>query len=231
MPHPHPHALHIVCGFAVALCIGAGANRISLSSGGPAAEAVGPLSVNNGATNDCTRTLSASIHQAHDPRREARPQWRDVRGGDVVRSVQADAPLAEVSQRAAMGCGVADLPVDAGEADGARSRLVRAIEQVESGGRADAVGDGGRAIGCLQIHACVVADVNEWLGEKRYALADRLDPEKSREMFHHYIARWCPDGTDEEKARSWNGGGPRGRFKKSTESYWLKVQEAMRCQK
>lgn len=110
-------------------------------------------------------------------------------------------------------------------------RLLSALIAVESGGDPRAIGDGGRAVGVLQIHACVVADVNEWLGEKRYSLADRLDPEKSVEMFHHYIARWCPDGTDEEKARSWNGGGPRGRFKESTRPYWAKVKAAMEEQR
>ena len=112
----------------------------------------------------------------------------------------------------------------------ARSRLLAAIEQVESGGRADAVGDGGKAVGILQIHPCVVADCNAVAGYERFTLADRLDPEKSREMFAVYIGRWCPDGTDEQKARTWNGG-PRGASKPATVGYWRRVKAAMEAQR
>lgn len=38
--------------------------------------------------------------------------------------------------------------------------LLLAMAQVESAGRPSAIGDGGRARGALQIHRCVVVDVN-----------------------------------------------------------------------
>lgn len=82
-------------------------------------------------------------------------------------------------------------------------------------------------MGVLQIHACVVADCNAVAGYERFTLADRLDPVKSVEMFEVYIGRWCPNGTDEQKARVWNGG-PRGASKAATVGYWKRVQEAMK---
>ncbi len=42
--------------------------------------------------------------------------------------------------------------------------LIAALITVESNGRDNAVGDGGRAIGALQIHKSVVVDVNRIAG-------------------------------------------------------------------
>ena len=42
------------------------------------------------------------------------------------------------------------------------SALISAIMAVESGGRDQAIGDGGRALGPLQIHKAVVVDVNRF---------------------------------------------------------------------
>lgn len=169
-----------------------------LSSGGPAAEAVGPLSTGPLLEAGATRPTRESDY---------RPIGAEKQPGCTPGASDA--------------VQVRSLPVP----------LVEAIIAVESGGNPRAIGDGGRAVGILQIHKCVVDDCNAVAGYERFTLADRLDPAKSREMFRVYIGRWCPDGTDEDKARSWNGGGPRGRFKESTKAYWLKVQEAMRCQK
>lgn len=60
-------------------------------------------------------------------------------------------------------------------------RLLDAIEQVESGGRADAVGDGGRAVGAYQLWPLFVDDANRIAGT-RYTYDDRWCPVKSREM-------------------------------------------------
>jgi hypothetical protein len=42
--------------------------------------------------------------------------------------------------------------------------LLFALMVVESNGDCSAVGDDGKALGCLQIHACVVEDVNRIYG-------------------------------------------------------------------
>jgi hypothetical protein len=120
---------------------------------------------------------------------------------------------------------LAFLALGAGKAD-RYSRVLPAIEMVESSGRADAVGDGGKAVGILQIHPIMVEDVNRILGEDRYTLADRLDPAKSREMFRVYSDHYAKCGDAEKVARNWNGG-PRGHRKAATVAYWRKVERAM----
>ena len=101
--------------------------------------------------------------------------------------------------------------------------LRRAIELVESGGRAKAVGDGGKAVGILQIHPVVVDDVNRILGETKYGLQDRTSVVKSREMFWVYTQHYSKDASREVIARRWNGG-PKGDKKEATAAYWRKVE-------
>ncbi len=117
------------------------------------------------------------------------------------------------------------LALGAGKAD-RYARVLPAIEMVESSGRANAVGDGGKAVGILQIRPVMVEDVNRILGEDRYTLADRLDPAKSREMFRVYSDHYAKCGDAEKVARNWNGG-PRGHRKAATLAYWRKVDQAM----
>ena len=67
--------------------------------------------------------------------------------------------------------------------------FVEALIQVESEGKADAVGKT-NDVGILQITPIYVKDVNRILGEKRYTLSCRTDKRKSLEMFeilqNHY---------------------------------------------
>lgn len=58
------------------------------------------------------------------------------------------------------------------------------IAQIESGGRADAIGDGGLAIGMHQIHAGVVKDYNSW-NKTSYKHEDMKNSEVS-----HLVANW-----------------------------------------
>jgi len=109
-------------------------------------------------------------------------------------------------------------------------RLHDAIAAVESNHNAAAVGDGGRALGPLQIHVSVVADVNRaYL--TAFAHRDMHDPRLAKAVFRHYLALWAtPERlgrpvTDEDRARIWNGG-PHGWRRKSTEAYWRRVQKA-----
>lgn len=100
--------------------------------------------------------------------------------------------------------------------------LEAAIVKVESGGNNKAVGDGGRAIGPFQTWKVVVTDCNRIVGHKRWTNEDRWDLEKSRDMFRLYTEHYAPHGTNEQKARVWNGG-PKGPSKPATEPYWQKV--------
>lgn len=71
-------------------------------------------------------------------------------------------------------------------------KLLDAIEQVESGGRADAKGDYNKstgeykAIGSFQLWKIFVDDVNR-TAKTKYTYQDRSDRKKSREMARKYI--------------------------------------------
>jgi hypothetical protein len=113
--------------------------------------------------------------------------------------------------------------------------LILAIALVESGNNPEAIGDYEigvpLAYGVLQIHECVVQDVNEYAGTS-YTHSDAFDPEKSEEMFVIYMERYANEKrlerepTYEDKARIWNGG-PYGYKKPSTEIYWSKVKKQL----
>lgn len=111
--------------------------------------------------------------------------------------------------------------------------LVDAIIYVESRGNDSAIGDRGKAVGCLQIHPICVREVNRILRKHksnlRYSLSDRYSRIKSIQMFNIIAEQyWCCEyGTfmqfAEIVARRWNGG-PRGDRKKATIKYWNKVK-------
>lgn len=105
--------------------------------------------------------------------------------------------------------------------------LWHAICAVESGCKADAIGDGGNAVGIAQIWPICVDDVNRICGTPRFTYADRLDPEKSRQMFWLYVKHYYPKGTWEQWARCWNGG-PKGPTKPATVKYWTKIKGVLR---
>ena len=108
--------------------------------------------------------------------------------------------------------------------------LLLAIAFVESSFTPMALGDGGAALGLLQIHKVVVDDVNRVYG-KTVEYHERIEPFKTMRRFDLYIKHWLPkakrngatDMMDEEIiARIWNGG-PNGWKKDSTIDYWHKV--------
>jgi len=104
-------------------------------------------------------------------------------------------------------------------------KLIPALIAVESAGKTDAIGDGGRAVGCLQIWPIMVRDVNRIAGT-RYTLADRLDREKSIQMARIYLTHYAKNDTLENASRRWNGG-PAGHTKPSTIAYWNKVKKEL----
>jgi hypothetical protein len=70
-------------------------------------------------------------------------------------------------------------------------KIIAILIQIESGGDARAVGDGGRAVGILQMWPVAVAEANrveriiakvEKRPARKWNLNDRLDPIKSTEM-------------------------------------------------
>ena len=110
--------------------------------------------------------------------------------------------------------------------------ILRAIQQVETGGETDpsaATGDNGASIGPLQIQKgwwadavkydpTLTANGETWQNCRNLAYAKRVAIA--------YWSRYAPDWKPETLARIWNGG-PKGHRKNSTKAYWLKVRKEL----
>ena len=107
------------------------------------------------------------------------------------------------------------------------SNLISALLIVESSNNDLAVGDQGRAIGCLQIHKAVVLDVNRITGS-HYKHSEMTNRVAARAVCQAYLTHYGKGKSTEEQARIWNGG-PQGHKKKTaTQAYWLKVQRNLK---
>ena len=107
------------------------------------------------------------------------------------------------------------------------SNLISALIIVESSGNDRAIGDQGRAIGCLQIHRGVVLDVNRITGSN-YRHSEMTNRVAARAVCEAYLKAYGKGKTIEEQARIWNGG-PQGHNKKTaTQAYWNKVQKHLK---
>jgi hypothetical protein len=110
--------------------------------------------------------------------------------------------------------------------------FINALISVESSGDDKAVGDKGKAKGCLQIWEVVVIDVNRKFNTN-YKHDDAFDRKKAIDICRKYLSIYATEArlgrkpTLEDYARIWNGG-PNGFKKSATEKYWLKVQKALR---
>lgn len=103
--------------------------------------------------------------------------------------------------------------------------LIQCLIMIESGGNPDAIGDNGKAIGILQIHQCVVDDVNRIYKTDYSWPDDCFDESKSREICEKYITFWMNHRglvSAKDAARIWNGG-PVGHRLESTEDYGTRV--------
>jgi len=105
------------------------------------------------------------------------------------------------------------------------TNLITALIAVESSGNDLAIGDGGKAIGALQIHKAVVIDVNRITGST-YRHQDMTNRAQARAVCEAYLKHYGKGATPEQLARRWNGG-PTGDRKTSTEAYWSKVKKQM----
>jgi hypothetical protein len=115
------------------------------------------------------------------------------------------------------------------------SALIAALIEVESGGNDRAVGDGGLAVGCLQIHEITVRDVNRILRHPKgegFSPEARFSRQHAVDMCRTYLAHYANaarigrEPTLEDMARIWNGG-PDGWKKPATAKYWAKVKRAL----
>ena len=110
--------------------------------------------------------------------------------------------------------------------------LIIALIMVESSGNNDAIGDNGKAYGCLQLHAAYVQDAAEYAG-KNWVHEDAFDRNTSIQIFKAYMARYATEErlgrnpTAADIARIHNGG-PNGYKKSATDKYLLKVKAAFK---
>ena len=106
------------------------------------------------------------------------------------------------------------------------TNLISALIMVESSGNDLAIGDQGRAIGCLQIHKAVVLDVNRITGS-HYKHSEMTNRVAARAVCETYLKAYGKGATTEQLARRWNGG-PTGDRKSATEAYWVKVKKHLK---
>lgn len=107
------------------------------------------------------------------------------------------------------------------------------LKEVETNNNPQAVGDGGRAFGILQIHPECVEDVNRWYGTE-YTHEDTKNPVIAKDIFVKYLTlgiklykKRCGYAPNEyEIVRMWNGGIYRGYEYPSTLKYLKKYQQA-----
>ena len=106
------------------------------------------------------------------------------------------------------------------------TNLISALMLVESNNNDLAIGDQGRAIGCLQIHRSVVLDVNRFTGS-HYRWEAMTNRAAARAVCQAYLTHYGRGATTEQLARRWNGG-PTGDRKSATMAYWAKVKKALK---
>ena len=110
-----------------------------------------------------------------------------------------------------------------------QTELINAIIQVESNGNDKAIGDGGKAIGCLQVWKIYWLDATERsnIGGK---YSDCFTRNYSIKVIDSYMKRYAreawtnPAKFDAEKVARIHNGGPKGYKKTATEKYWKKVK-------
>lgn len=106
------------------------------------------------------------------------------------------------------------------------TRVINTIAEVESEGNPKVKNSAG-CVGLLQITKICVRQCNIWLkqekSKKRYTYNDRLDPEKSKEMFILTQKHLNPKNDIEHAIRLWNGG--RNYKKRKTDGYYKKVMK------
>jgi hypothetical protein len=107
------------------------------------------------------------------------------------------------------------------------SNLISALIIVESSGNDLAIGDGGLAIGPLQIHKAVVLDVNRITGS-HYRHSEMTNRAQARAVCEAYLRHYGKGKSIEEQARIWNSGPSAHKKKAATDAYWAKVKKHLK---
>lgn len=107
--------------------------------------------------------------------------------------------------------------------------IAETLKVVESNNNPDAIGDGGKAFGVLQIHKACVLDVNRYYGTT-YTHKDAYNPKIAEDIFVKYLSlgiklykdRCGVEPTTNQIVRMWNGGIYKGYRYESTKPYLKK---------
>lgn len=103
-------------------------------------------------------------------------------------------------------------------------KLILILIMIESGGDPNEVGDGGKAVGILQIHPIMVKECNRILGREEFILEDRKDKTKSIQMcsvFLSYQKSRHPEASYQRLGEVWNT----GVWKKRSAEYAEKIRK------
>lgn len=113
-------------------------------------------------------------------------------------------------------------------------KLIQALIQVESEGNGLAIGDKGKAFGCLQLWNTYIQDVNR-IYKTSFRHKDAFNRRTAIEITKKYLRFYAKEYTketgklpnDEVFARIHNGG-PIGYKKSATLEYWQKVKKELK---
>lgn len=112
------------------------------------------------------------------------------------------------------------------------SNFVMAVFQVESGKNPKAVGDGGRAIGGLQIWKSCWKDTFEFNPKIGGNYSNCFNLDYSVKVMEAYFLRYEKNALKsndfESLSRCWNGGCGWRKNKSKTDGYWFKVKAALK---
>lgn len=123
------------------------------------------------------------------------------------------------------------------ELDAARANLrpfLDALAQVESQGKDDAIGDGGKAIGRMQVWKVYWQDALAKCPKIGGSYQDCKTKTYAERIVVAYLLRYAPNAVaskDWQKLARIHNGGPKGATKAATRGYWVKVRKALASQK
>lgn len=125
--------------------------------------------------------------------------------------------------------------IEGEDVDSLLDRMYPVLCEMESSGRADAIGDNGKAFGILQIHKAVVKDVNRFC-DTDYHHNEMFDPRYAREVYEAYLKKGVElyknkmktTPKEQDIVRMWNGGIYEGYSIFATVKYYIKYIEVKR---
>lgn len=109
--------------------------------------------------------------------------------------------------------------------------FLKILARVESGGKTNAIGDGGKAIGIYQIHYSYWKDAIDFNKSIKGKYEDCFNSEYAGKIVNNYILRYCKSNSYEDWARLHNGGwnhkNKTGKAKENLNNYWARFNKEL----